>query len=244
MIDENPKILLTGLHCHLPNRDLESFSLKIKNLVSASKEIFNTAPKFLDIGGGFYGSDLPFEISESNLPNFIDYAKIITQELIKAYPNFENQPILILEPGTALSSNTFTYWTKVVSTKVVNGKNIAIVDGSIHEMNPNSRLTRKPTDILYAKPKNQRTLSKWSISGYTCIESDLLSTEFEGNFEVGDFIGYSHTGAYNTVMKPPFIRPASAILEFGRDNEAVTVHRKRQTLTDLLSGYSFEDIDN
>jgi diaminopimelate decarboxylase len=244
LIDESPKIFLAGLHCHLPNRDLESFSLKIKNLVSTSKEIFSNAPKFLDIGGGFYGPDLPIEILEKNPPNFNEYAEIITEELIKAYPHFENQPTLILEPGTALSSNTFTYWTKVVTTKVINGKNIAIVDGSIHEMNPNSRLARKPTEILYGKPRSQLNLSKWTISGYTCIESDLLSTEFEGDFEVGDFIGYSHTGAYNTVMKPPFIRPASAIVEIGRDNEATTVHRMRQTLTDLLSGYSFQGIHN
>jgi diaminopimelate decarboxylase len=235
IIEESSVLHLSGLHCHLPDRDLNSVKWRTNQLLETSVKTFKDAPKFLDFGGGFFGSD--FATPRENTASFEDYARVITSLVKTAYPNPHDQPWIILEPGTALVANTMNYWTCVVAIKVIESRSIAVVDGSIHELSPNGRQLRSPTFHVRKDSTTQKHLELWDVVGYTCIEDDYLSKNYLAEVSKDDFLGYSHVGSYNVVMKPPFIRPASAVLELGRNGEVLNVLREVQTIGDIFSGF-------
>jgi diaminopimelate decarboxylase len=169
--------------------------------------------------------------------SFEDYARVITSLVKAAYPSPHDQPWIILEPGTALVANTMNYWTRVVAVKKIESRAIAIVDGSIHELSPNSRQSRNPTFHVQVDPIIDAISEPCHVVGYTCIEDDYLSKDYLSEISKDDFLGYSHVGSYNVVMKPPFIRPASAVLELDQNGEILNVFRETQTIGDIFSGF-------
>jgi diaminopimelate decarboxylase len=235
LIRNNQVLQLVGFHCHLPDRDKAALEWRTKQLLDVSLNTFEKAPKFLDFGGGFFGSD--FATPRKDSVSFEEYARLITSLVKSSYPNSNDQPWIILEPGTALVANTMNYWTRVVAVKKIESKSIAVVDGSIHELSPNGRQNRNPTFLLRPNSRSEFSNQAWQVVGYTCIEDDYLSKDFFSDISKGDFLGYSHVGSYNTVMKPPFIRPASAILELNPKGEVINVFRKAQTISDIFSGF-------
>lgn len=239
LIRDNEALHLSGLHCHLPDRDKEAVEWRTKQLLDVSLNTFESAPKFLDFGGGFFGSD--FATPREDSVSFEEYARIITGLVKSAYPKANDQPWIILEPGTALVANTMNYWTRVVAVKQIESKSIAVVDGSIHELSPNGRQNRNPTFQLRSSSRSESSAQAWQVVGYTCIEDDYLSKDFFSDISKGDFLGYSHVGSYNIVMKPPFIRPASAVLELNRNGEVLNVFREPQTISDIFSGFRNKD---
>jgi diaminopimelate decarboxylase len=130
-----------------------------------------------------------------------------------------------------------SYWTRVVTVKKIESRSIAVVDGSIHELSPNGRQSRNPTFHVQVDSPMDTPSEPWDVVGYTCIEEDYLSRDYLSEISKDDFLGYSHVGSYNVVMKPPFIRPASAVLELNEENQIVEVLRERQTLTEVISGF-------
>jgi diaminopimelate decarboxylase len=235
-IVKDSKVLeLSGLHCHLPDRDLDSVEWRTNQLLNTALRTFENAPKFLDFGGGFFGSD--FATPREDAVSFGDYARVITSLVKAAYPSPHDQPWIILEPGTALVANTMNYWTRVVAVKKIESRSIAIVDGSIHELSPNSLQSRKPTFHVQVDSNRGTSSGPWHVVGYTCIEDDYLSKDYLSKISKDDFLGYSHVGSYNVVMKPPFIRPASAVLELDAHGEVMKVFREKQTVGDIFSGF-------
>jgi diaminopimelate decarboxylase len=226
---------LSGLHCHLPDRDLDSVEWRTKELLQISLKTFLAPPKYLDFGGGFYGSD--FADPREDSVSFDQYAKIMTGLVKEAYPDPETQPWIILEPGTALVANTMSYWTRVIAVKKIGSRSIAVVDGSIHELNPNGRQHRNPSFHVQSNSNPTKDVENWEVTGYTCIENDYLSKNYFSSVTINDFLGFSHVGSYNVVMKPPFIRPASAVLELNEGDQVVKVLRDVQTLSEIISGF-------
>jgi diaminopimelate decarboxylase len=235
IINDSRILHLAGLHCHLPDRDLDSVVWRTNQLLETSLKTFKNSPKFLDFGGGFFGSD--FATPREDAVTFEDYARVITSLVKTAYPNPHDQPWIILEPGTALVANTMNYWTCVVAVKRIESRSIAVVDGSIHELSPNGRQLRNPTFHVRKNSITQKHSEIWDVVGYTCIEDDYLSKDYLAEVSKDDFLGYSHVGSYNVVMKPPFIRPASAVLELDRNGEILNVLREIQTIGDIFSGF-------
>jgi diaminopimelate decarboxylase len=235
MVKDSKVLQLSGLHCHLPERDLDSVAWRTNNLLKVSLKTFKDAPKFLDFGGGFFGSD--FAMPGEDVVSFEDYARVITSLVKLAYPSSQDQPWIILEPGTALVANTMNYWTRVVAVKKIESNSIAVVDGSIHELSPNGRKLRNPSFHVQVDPITVTPSEPWHVVGYTCIEDDYLSKGYLSEISKGDFLGYSHVGSYNVVMKPPFIRPASAVLELDRNGEVLNVLRDTQTIEEVFSGF-------
>ena len=130
-----------------------------------------------------------------------------------------------------------SYWTRVTAVKKIGSRSIAVVDGSIHELNPNGRQHRSPSFHVRPNANQIKVAETWQVTGYTCIENDYLSKDYFSSVAKDDFLGYSHVGSYNVVMKPPFIRPASAVLELDEEDQVVKVLRDIQTLTEIISGF-------
>ena len=227
-----PNVYLAGLHCHFPNRDLDSFRRRTEGLVNLCRRIFpNQPPEVLNIGGGYF-SALP-ESLKSTRPeppaSFTDYGKVVGQILTKAFPNLSNAPTLFLEPGTALVADVLTFYTQVISTKSVRGRHFATVAGSIFDISPNAKTKSLPVTPILDLKTPRRSEREFTVAGFSCIENDILTNSLLAPIETGDVLAYSNVGSYSIVMRPPFILPANPILMARADKRGFNVIKARQT---------------
>lgn len=239
-INTSPAILLKGLHCHFPDRDLDSFGRRARMMVELVNQIFpERLPEILNIGGGYF-SHMPENMQNAfSTPTatFADYGRLIGETLSKGLAGRGPLPTLFLEPGTALVADTQVFYTQVISTKVVRGKNFATVSGSSFDISPVARSRNLPvTPILQANdPKHKTT---FDVVGYTCIEHDILSEGVQAPLQTNDFLCYSNVGSYSVVMRPPFILPANPILL--HDKNGLRLIKDRQTDEDVFRNYRFD----
>ena len=242
----NEKINFCGLHCHYAGRSLshwETITNKmIKFIQSLDKQIISGL-EYVSLGGGFYGpmpNSLFTQLSSGKMPSYKDYASLIAtqfKELTKKYENFN--PKLIIEPGTAVVANSMKFYAAVRSVKKVNNKYIYTVDGSLFNLFGS---INKPVDLPLSAIRNNTELKKNKdlnsiISGYTCIENDIISSNNKYELQVNDIIEVDCVGSYSIVMKPPFIRQMPEIVS--EDNhDDLTFIKMEETVEDVLSSFA------
>ncbi len=234
-------VTLAGLHCHFPNRDLESFKSRTLQMLDLAKRVFPSPPEFLNLGGGFFGQ-MPESLQQAFKiapPDFNQYAETICGLLRNAYATSRKKPKLYIEPGTALVADTLQFYTTVVSIKGIRGRRIATVAGSIFNISPHGRVRHLPVRVLRGPGRNggTRIADKYDIAGYTCIEDDYLTRGLPGPLEVGDVLEYRNVGSYSIVMKPPFILPNVPILEISKERRKVSVIRHGESATNLFESF-------
>jgi len=235
-----PNVHLAGLHCHFPDRDLDSFRIRAENLISLCRLLFSDhPPDLLNIGGGFF-SELPESLRASmtiNPVEFHEYARVIGSILSEAFPSVESCPTLYLEPGTALVANVLTFYTQVLSTKSVRNKNFATVAGSIFDISPNAKVKNLPVKLILDPRLTRKASRGFSIVGFTCIEGDVLTENLDASLEPGDVLAYGNVGSYSIVMRPPFILPSSPMLTFnsGKNSfELIKIKQADSSVFDLF----------
>lgn len=239
IVKDSPALHLQGLHCHFPDRDLDSYAIRTKKMVRLAKQIFvNKPPETLNIGGGYF-SNMPETMRrnfESPPATFDDYGMIVGNILTKAYPDKTNRPTLFLEPGTAIVADTFSFFTKVLSTREIRGRIIATTTGSMFDISPNARSRNLPVTVISNCMKDEISKKHYDITGYTCIESDLLTKDFQGAIASGDWIRYDNVGSYSVVMRPPFILPARAIFAKTLDGQFKFI-KQPQSIDDVFANF-------
>ncbi|QDS87036.1 Diaminopimelate decarboxylase [Rosistilla ulvae] len=236
-----PNLHLSGLHCHFPDRNLDSFGVRAKKMLRLAAHVFpDNPPGFLNIGGGYF-SGMPNEMRagfESPPATFSEYGRLVGKLFNEAYGSLASPPRLIIEPGTALVADTFRFFTRVISTKSIRGRNIATVAGSIFDISPTARAKNLPIDVIR---QNNSTVGMpgCDIAGYTCIESDIMHHQLDSAIEVGDFIAFGNVGSYSIVMKPPFILPANPILveRKNEDGRVFQVIKKRESVEYIAQNF-------
>lgn len=234
-------VQLNGLHCHFPDRSLESFVSRTERILQLSDQIFDVPPKFIDIGGGYFGY-IPESLQEqfsTPVPSYREYAETVASKFYEHYKNIDekDRPELILEPGSALVGDVMSFVARIVDIKNVRGRNIATSSGSKFNI---GLLTSNINMPIYVY-NNLIDIIKYpqiDIAGYTCIESDILFHGYEGELGVGSFIRFSNVGSYSIVFKPPFIMPNVPVISCD-DKGEVTVIKKEETLEDIFSTYTF-----
>ncbi len=75
--------------------------------------------------------------------------------------------------------------------------------------------------------------------GYTCIESDYLYRGFSGKLAVGDYVVFSNVGSYSLVLKPPFILPNFAVVEYDTRYGSIELVRENETFEDVFRTFKF-----
>ena len=85
--------------------------------------------------------------------------------------------------------------------------------------------------------RDVKSVSDARLVGFTCIETDCLYRGFSGQIAVGDLLWLEQVGAYSIVMKPPFILPNVAIIEFDRQTEKTRIIKRAETFDDVFSTY-------
>ncbi len=230
-------LVLRGLHCHFPNRDIESFRTRIDGLLTTSAAVFPEAPpEYLNVGGGMYGELTPEFASRlgTSATQFGDYAAVVARRMREEFGTTDGSPRLIIEPGTALVADAMSFVTTVIDIRQIRERRVAVVDGSLFNISPYAKQRSLPMRVLTEGRADAGPAC--DIAGFTCIESDVLTFDAEVDIRVGDLLMYENVGSYSVVMKPPFILPSPPVLKVSAGME-VRVARRRETVADLLTTY-------
>ncbi len=238
---------LESLHYHYASRKLSSWKICMDRFISffgqIDSKIYNDL-KYISLGGGMF-SRMNKYIEEQlsfYIPNFNEYAetsiKYLADYLEKNHFKLF-KPEILIEPGTALASKAIDFVAQVVSIKKINGIFYINTTGSKYNMNPSPNRINSPIQILNFNPKTSTNVNNGKLCGYTCIESDIIHNNFNGNISVGDLIIFKEVGSYSVVMKPPFILPDVPIIQFDNKRNEFEIVRDKQTFNDVFNNFKF-----
>jgi diaminopimelate decarboxylase len=237
-----PSCDVRGLHCHFSShRAIGDLRTRAERLLDIARKTFVGAPPaILDLGGGFFGN-MPEALRaqfESEIPGYGDYAGAVAPVFASAFAEAE-APELVLEPGAGVVADAVEFVCRVTALKRLAGRRVAVTTGSIQNIKASPSRVRLPVRVVRDEraPPRRAFTGAIEITGYTCMERDVLDAGFEGELRLGDFLVFGNTGAYTSVFKPPFIRPAPAMLALDGEGR-VEVARRREELDDLLATYA------
>jgi diaminopimelate decarboxylase len=242
----HPKINLTGFHCHFASRAIQSWISRatemVKFLRQVPDEVF-VALKQVSMGGGMSG-EMPDEMQRQfghSIPTFEEYALAAAEpfaQLVKRR-GVNGGPELIIEPGTALAANVVNFVCSIASIKEIRNETVITTSGSVYNINPSINRINVPIKVIPRySDRYVQSVSNARLVGFTCIETDCLYRGFSGEIAVGDLILLEQVGAYSIVMKPPFILPNVAIIEFDRRTEQTRILKRAETFDDVFSTYN------
>lgn len=238
-------VIIAGIHCHFPNRDLKSYIIRVDKMLKLSNRLFSSPPGFINLGGGYFGKvDKSLENQfKCNVPSYREYADAIAKKFQSFYRNHDEsiKPILFLEPGTALVADAMKFVVRVISIKTIKNKSIATVTGSKFNIMPTLSEMNLPMTVYSNTESNSNNMQHdlIDISGYTCIESDYLYKGYKGSLNVGDYIVFDNVGSYSIVLKPPFILPNCAILEYNSKIEKYEIIKRQENFEDVFRTFNF-----
>ena len=233
-----PNVVVSGLHVHISGaRGVDAFARRIERLVQLANEMWpdGASPDYLDIGGGFSGA-MPESLSRqmpSPPTSPQAYAAAIVPTLLRRWPH--GGPQLIVEPGMALAADTMQYAARVGATKTIAGLLHAIVTASVYTVKPTLHAMDMPLQVVRqdgSPPVEGATV----VSGWTCMESDVLSRNCGFRLERGDWLLFDNCGAYTFVLSPRFVRGTPAVLMRGAAGEW-TALRPADSVQDWLDPF-------
>ncbi|MEW5834104.1 MAG: alanine racemase [Pseudomonadota bacterium] len=213
-----PNVDVVSLHIHASGaRAVKNFRARMEALVDLTDQLWQpgSAPAYLDIGGGFCG-EVPDELARQMtgpFPSINEYASAIAEVYLRRWP--EGGPTLVMEPGVALAADIAWFAAKVLAIKLVAGERHAVTSASVFTVKP----MRHPYDMPFIHVPAERSTASGGdnsastvVSGYTCMEMDILHRNAPASLDRGDWLLFSNCGAYANVLTPRFIRSIPAVL--------------------------------
>lgn len=212
---KNNGIKISGIHLHhsTSSRSLKVFQT-LSRIACDIKDLLDVNEiEYIDIGGGFFGGNY-FD----NKPSFSEYAKCISDELLKVYD--KKIVKLIVEPGAAILSTSCDYLTSVVNIRKIRNKEIVTVDGSCLHINPFLKLKQaNPCTILNESSKCDKNELQ-VIGGSTCMEMDrLYPKDIDCLLKNDSKLLFHCAGAYTIVHNRNFILSMPYIYLYSVDNK-------------------------
>lgn len=241
-LEETENIDIIGMHCHIGHsRHLEAWKIRAEYMLGVVDHYFNRPLKFIDLGSGMFGNCAESFGKQFGdyIPTFEDYAEVVAGAFAEHYKDIpeEERPWLLTEPGTTIISANMDVITTVTGMKTVRGKHFANTDSSIHIVGELCRIKDLPIEVVNANPESQY-FDDITLSGYTCLEYDVILKNFAGKVGVGDYLIVGNCGGYTNVSKPPFIGPQCAMVELDENNNTF-LFKRTETVDDILSTYLY-----
>ena len=233
-----PNLYLIGLQCHFATRALKTWKPRVEKMLDLLESLKIT-PDHIDLGGGLFGKmdeNLKKQF-DTEIPSYDDYAKEVAVVFSEQFKNKTKQPLMLIEPGSALVGDCMKFVSRVVNIKNVRGKSIATLLGSIYNINPTLNTKNPPLTILKSKNKSFK-YEDLDFGGFTCIESDYLYKHYKGELAVGDIVVFGNVGSYSVVLKPPFILPNFPVLDICNEKE-IEVIKRQEYFDDIFHTFKF-----
>ena len=229
---------VAGLHCHISRaRGLDAWRARTDRMLTLSDRLFEDAPDYLDLGSGMFGDMAPeFAAQFSGVPTYEEYAWV-TAGLMAEHFRGKRGPILFTEPGTTLINRYVDCIARVEAIKEISGHYFAVLNVGIHNLGETCTLKRLPVTVVPGGGE-QRAYDRIDLTGYTCLEQDIVFSRWSGRLAKGDYVIFGNVGGYSNVLKPPFIRPNCAMAAERADGTMELI-KSAETCEDLLHTYRF-----
>lgn len=236
-------VKLIGLHCHIGQcRSLKAWEERTRKMLSLADEYIEGVPEYLDLGSGMFGDMAPAMLEQFaiDVPTYDEYAEVTAALVEEHYMDIEevNKPILFTEPGTTVDNRYIDLIAKVCGIKAIKGKNIAVLNCSVHNLGDVSGSVKLPMEII-ANTDTRAYYDNMDFTGYTCLERDVPYKNYVGELGKGDYIIFGNVGGYSNVDKPPFILPQCAMI--GLNEDEIYVIKRKETTEDILSTYLIDE---
>ena len=237
-----PNLRIVGLHCHISRcRGIDAWRRRTEIMLGLADRFFEKMPpKYIDLGSGMFGKmDPDFAAQFDVVPSYKEYAAVTAKIVADHYKYVDDadKPIVFTEPGTTLVNKYFDFVGKVDAIKTVRGKSFAILNCSEHNLGETCTLKKLPVRVIRAAEQTKQ-YSGIDLVGYTCLEQDIMYTNFNGVLGIGDYVQFGNVGGYSNVYKPPFIWPNCAMIVKKENNEYQVIKHK-ESYKDLLKTYMF-----
>lgn len=229
-------INIISIHGHTSSSDRAVINYKVitQQMLEVCEKYDLRDLKYFDIGGGFFGAP-PMGMDLTGRPQYEDYANCVIDEVEKSEWFMSIKPYIVIEPGSSVVSNVFSYYTKVYQNKRVGNVNFVSVDGTVFDVKPTMHANNLPHTVFQAKGSEENRVC--NVVGSTCMEKDVILNEVTlPKLQEGDFIQFRGVGAYTICLTPTFINFLEPILMFEK-GKYVEV-RRRQNIDDIISIYS------
>src|SRR5690606_16296475 len=211
-------VKLKGIHIFNSSQilDWEKIYNNTRDVIETAMEIssnFDIPLKRLDMGGGF---GIPYDRDEKELDIPQLGSELKTLLTSPEYKDFLKDAEMMYEPGRYLSGMSGIYVTKVLYTKVSNGRKIALIDGGIHHL-IRPILIRHPHPIinLSAIYEGRDNMDNYMVAGPLCTSLDRFdNAAMLNDVRPGDVLAVLNAGAYGyTESMPLFLshKPAQEL---------------------------------
>lgn len=233
-----PNIHFAGLQVHFAKRDPELWAARTEGILRIYDNVlknYGLKSEYLDIGGGIYGKMPDSLCSQLGIGRIVydDYAFKSARVFAEHFKGVADTPWLFIEPGSALAGDSMRFVCRVETIKKIRGKTIATTTGS--QKNISMSGLNPPMEIISAG--GQGEVINADITGYTCIEGDILQKDYTGPLAVGDYIIIENCGSYSLVMKPPFIFPNYPVVDISGDG--LEIIKRAENFEDLFKTFAF-----
>lgn len=238
IVEKIGNLQITGLHCHISRcRNLEAWRKRTEIMLAFADRFFEDTPEYLDLGSGMFGSMAPeFAAQFDEIPTYEDYAEVTAALVAKHYEG-NNGPVLFTEPGTTLVNRFVNCISRVESIKKIENRFFAVLNVSEHILGETCTLKKLPTQVVSCGAV-QTEYERIDLTGYTCLEQDVLLSGFMGKLAKGDYIVFGNTGGYSSVLKPPFIHPCCAMIAEKTDGNFMLI-KEAESFEDVMHTYVF-----
>ena len=242
VIKETENLQLIGLHCHISRcRGVDAWAQRAEIMLRMADKYIDGVPEYISLGSGMFAEMADYlkeQFGGANVPTYEDYCKATIVPFAEHYKDVEKKPILFTEPGTTVVARYLSFISKVLSIKQIRGRWIANMDGDYHNLGEICTMKKLPTHVI-AGSKEQKHYEQIDIMGFTCLEQDVMVSDWEGKLAEGDVMVFDNCGGYSIVSKPQFIKPQSAMFA-KRANGNVEMIMRAETFDDVFGKFSFE----
>ena len=235
---QGTNLRIAGLHCHISRaRGLTAWERRTRKALELADRFFPDGPEFLDLGSGMFGSMAPeFAAQFDDVPTYEQYA-FVTAGLMAEHYRGVNGPILLTEPGTTLINRFVDCIANAESVKKIGDHYFAVLNCSVHNLGETCTLKRLPLTVVPGGME-QQFYDRIDLTGYTCLEQDVMLAGWSGRLAKGDYFVFGNVGGYSNVLKPPFIRPNCAMVAEKPTGEFELI-KAAESHDDLLHTYRF-----
>lgn len=230
-------IRLKGIHGYHGTRVLSTQILKgnfqyMLRLADSLIEKYDLTLKYVGIGGGL---GVPYFEGEKELD--IDTLGQTTHDMFeefhKKYSNIE----IILESGRYLVAESGIFITKILYTKVSQGKEYIITDAGTNHfastIGANNVMMKSFPIIPLSKSSHE--IRSYTITGPLCTPNDIHARNVSlPKMNSGGFIGIQKTGAYGLTSSPVLFlshKLPREVLLF--DNKDILIRERNEYITEL-----------
>jgi len=166
---------------------------------------------------------------------------VIAKILASNINTIANKFRVTYEAGRILAANTGSYVTRVVDTKVNNGRNFVIVNGGRHHFTYHGGLVKlgkkSPFISVFQKHQTNET-AKQIIVGALCNAGDILVNDVElPSVAEGDYIVFHNAGAYCATEGSTLFLSRDMPAVFFKCNDLLKLLRPRNKIEWLKTFY-------